>query len=320
MRIAMAGLSLALVLAFAGVAQASPPDIAAFLDRSVSAPQLSPSGRYLAYDLTEGGIDQLVITDLDGGTSNILFKTKAATKELADKDARQAIIGIQWKSDDYLIVSIVVPETTMRDDELYDFPVVNLVTTRDGSKSITLNGKVRGSRVLVNGSAILDTLPDDPTHLLAELRDDDGNLSVYRVDVRDGTRQQIERGGPRVIGYGTNRKGEVVTRIKSAGTSARALISNAFTILEARAPGESDWSKLFEVHLEGVPRVRGCRILSRPRTTPRKSWCWLIPTAVRATPAPCACSMWTPRPLGPVIFNTKTFDVDSVILNTRSRE
>ena len=99
MRIAVAGLSLALVLAFAGAAQASPPDIAAFLDRSVSAPQLSPSGRYLAYDLTEGVIDQLVITDLDGGTSNILFKTKAATKRARRQGrASEQIIGIQWKS------------------------------------------------------------------------------------------------------------------------------------------------------------------------------------------------------------------------------
>ena len=105
--------------------------------------------------------------------------------------------------------------------------MINLVTTRDGAKSITLNGDVKGSRILVRGSAVLDTLPDDPNHLLAELRDSDGYLSVYKVDLRDGTREQIERGGPRVIGYGTNRKGQIVTRTKTAGHES--LISNAFT-------------------------------------------------------------------------------------------
>ena len=192
-----------------------------------------------------------------------------------------------------------------------------LVTTRDGSKSITLNGKVRGSRVLVNGSAILDTLPDDPTHLLAELRDDDGNLSVYRVDVRDGTRQQIERGGPRVIGYGTNRKGEVVTRIKSAGHES--LISNAFTILEARAPGESDWSKLFEVHPKEYRAFADVEFIAAT-DDPKKILVLAYPDGGQGDARAVRLFDVDSKTLGPVIFNTKTFDVDSVILNTRSRE
>ena len=47
--------------------------------------------------LPRAGSTTLVATDLDGGTSNVLFKTKPATKEAADKDARQEILSIQWK-------------------------------------------------------------------------------------------------------------------------------------------------------------------------------------------------------------------------------
>ena len=149
---------------------------------------------------------------------------------------------------------------------------------------------------------MLDTLPDDPNHLLAELRDSDGYLSVYKVDLRDGTREQIERGGPRVIGYGTNRKGQIVTRTKTAGHES--LISNAFTIMESRAPGESDWSTLFEVHPKEYRAFADVEFVATTED-PKKLLVLAYPDTGQGDARAVRLFDVDSRTLGPVIFSNK---------------
>ncbi len=223
---------------------AAPPPLSALLEQAMSDVHLSASGRYLAYVQSDGQTDHLVVTDLEGGTSKVLFSTKPATKELADKDGRQAIIAVAWKGDDRLIVSIAIPETSMRSDQLINLQVMTLITTRDGTQSVALNQQPGTRQVALRGSAVVDILRDDPDHILVALRE--GDLVVYRVNVHDGKREEVERGGPLIASFGTNKKGEIVTRTRVAGHEG--LFTTHYAIMESRVPGEKEWTQLFEIH------------------------------------------------------------------------
>jgi dipeptidyl aminopeptidase/acylaminoacyl peptidase len=317
---AIAGLTCALVFLAGTAVRAepaaatghSPPSPGDFLNHALSQPRLSPSGRYLAYDMTENGVDELVVTDLDGGTSSILFKTKPATKDLADKDARQEIASIRWKGDERLIISLIIPETSMRNDELVAFPVVNLITARDGSKTIQLGEKGSGSRALASLGAVLDSLKTDPDHILAALRASDGGLSVFKVDVRDGSKVEIEHGGPRVSGYGVDKRGNIVTRTVVVGHDS--VVTSIYVAFEYRAPGDSNWTKLMEVHRKEL-RALGDVEPIEALDTPGQLLVFARQDAGQGDTRAVRLFDAKTKTLGAVLFANGKYDVDNVLMD-----
>ena len=206
----------------------------AMLDQAISLPSLSPSGRYLAYDRTEDGVDQLVMLDLDTQDSKVLFKTKPATKDQAAKELRQEIADIGWKSEDRLLLSLAVPIGGYARDILGPEPVVTFITARDGTHAMMLKAE----------TAVVDYLYGDPDHMLVEMYDYSNVLCVFRVGLADGSFVLIERGTPHVVHYTANSKGEIVMRTVQGGGA----FTSDYAILEGRAPGSKDWTRMFEVH------------------------------------------------------------------------
>jgi dienelactone hydrolase len=322
LRAAALALGVALLAGHAGAEPApasathAPPPVDAFLSNALSLPALSPSGRYLAYDLTVGVVDQLVVTDLQTKTSKTLFKTKPPTDDLADQDARQEIVAIRWKGEDRLIVSLVIPTyeghagPVHQKAKVSGYDVAHFATTRDGSKTILL------TRGLGLGSAVLDTLRNDPDHVLTEVRAADGRLFAFRIDVTNGSSTQVEQGGTRVIGFGVNRKGEIVTRYLLGGSGG--LLSTYYTILQGRQPGEKDWTNLFEIHPKDMRALSDIDFL-----TPGEKPDSLLVTAHQdAAPTGDANDTravrlfdMSSRTLGPVLFSNAKYDVEGVIVN-----
>ncbi len=206
----------------------------AMLDQAISLPSLSPSGRYLAYDRTEGDVDQLVMLDLDTQDSKVLFRTKPATKDQAAKELRQEIADIGWKSDDRLLLSLAVPIGGYARDILGPEPVVTFITDRAGGHAVMLKAQ----------TAVVDYLYSDPDHMLVEMYDNNDVLCVFKVGITVGSFVMIERGPPRVVDYTANSKGEIVMRT----VRGEGLFSGSYAILEGRAPGSQEWTRMFEVH------------------------------------------------------------------------
>jgi dipeptidyl aminopeptidase/acylaminoacyl peptidase len=244
-RLAAAAIAMAAAFVWAPApseAAARPPVDAFVADNALTSPALSPSGRYLAYVSTADGLDTLVVTDLGANTASEVFKTRALDQKVTNKDARQQIVAIQWKGEDHLIVSLAVPSVDLRKQEITGWRTIHFVMLRDGTKATALNASGYGSRPSIGRAGVLDLLPKDPDHILFDLRDAAGKIYVFRYDVKDASNVQIESGSADVVEFGVDRNGVIVTRLIVAG------LYPYYLMLQGRAPGEKDWTKIAEFH------------------------------------------------------------------------
>ncbi len=291
----------------------APPMLAAMMGAAISVPELSPSGRYLAYVHTENGIDQLVISDLDAKTSDTLFKTKPAPPGL-EIDLRQRIVSIQWKGDEHLILGVAVPETGISKHEIEDYPILTIFADRDGSHPFTINTRSYGA--VQEGAGVIDTLPDDPDHVLVQLPNGQGTISVFRLNLRDHTSVLVEHGGTRVVGFGTNSKGEVTTRqvVADAG-----FFSGYALILQARTPGETEWREILEIQPKRSNVFTDYDYVAST-DDPNAFLVLAYPDKGQGDTRTLRLLDTDRMKLGPVIFGNATYDLDHPLLRGRSRD
>lgn len=220
-------------------AQAAPPANAFTLLPETWDVAVSPSGRYVAIVSNKSsatGESQLIVGELAGKKIDNLV-----VMALGD----WLPIGVDFKSDDRLIVSVVVrgmrvTNVQVRDPEDAKFDkVAQIAINRDGSNSVVLMEGVKF------GVFVQNILRADPEHIMVTALDrSSGAPALYKVNINTGAAERTElgisqgvgssrdRGRIRTIGFQTNSQGvafvrvdvddrrdTLITRIRAAGST-----------------------------------------------------------------------------------------------------
>lgn len=228
----------------AGGAQAqTAPPISTFTQRAaLSAPAVSPSGRYLAVIRTTGDDSVLYVHDLqDGGEATSLLSSTSN-----EEFGGQFIDWFGWKGEDRLIVSMtrfnIERYGNDADGEIrnWRFGQGLFSVARDGSGYIEIKPpSTRDGRP----GPVLDMLRHDPGHILMTYTE--GGLDVARIDIVTGEAERIEDGDRRARSYVTDRDGNIVGRTVIRGVLDRVLV------MEARRQN-GDWTEVFRLNKDEI--------------------------------------------------------------------
>lgn len=236
-------------------ARADPPTVADFLEGpALSAASLSPSGRYLVWTVHEGDESAVHIRDLQEGTVSIL-----GAGSNREHFGGVFVDWIRWKTDDRLLIGLTRLELRRfrgREDgsvRSFTFGQSVLSLGRDGSDMVAL--KAPGAEDAAPGD-VLDTLRDDPDHILMSYRDRHDRLNVARVNILTGEAARTVEGHRRVLDYITDRNGAVVGRIAYRGATGRIML------MEALNP-DGAWSEVFRLRRNEISRPARLRVPRR---------------------------------------------------------
>ncbi len=217
-------------------------------------PELSPGGAYLAGVRREAGADYLMLTDLAPGLE---------TRTLALGDL--FVSWLEWVSDDRLLVAVTGyidmktgRQITRKDIETESRFLRNSVPARfqrlyaierTSLKMTVMFGE--DSRMLRNFGLgrVTDFLPNEPDHILMPARLN-GDLDLFRVDLRDGTFERIAIGTPRTTNWFTDRNGVPAFRLD---VNSRGTIATIFA-REERTGGDIKWRKTRTIRLDQEER------------------------------------------------------------------
>ena len=278
----------------------APPDL--------SQVKLSPSGRSIIMIRRVGELDQLLKVDLPDFKSTVLLQTSPATAQQVKDKSRQEISYVNWKSDDTLAVSV---DTPILFDGNWRFvaPIHLILKTDAASAPIYLNTAIHNGRRDIELSWIQDMLKDDPGHIMIGVRHDLDRQQLFRVDIHTGERTLLETADGSVISFGTDRKGDILTRTIEHDDGSLTL--------QGRAPGETKWTKVFDFRRKderalekfeplGMSNAQTLFIAVKPETA-----------ADGDTKVVRTYDLKT-QTLGPVVWSNPTYDVDSVVLGEDS--
>lgn len=201
---------------------------------------LSPSGKRLAV---------LIERKLNGKRKALVLTSDAAAP--ADI-GQQVIVGddsydvnyVEWASEDRLLVTFtreftrggrpVIGSRLGRGDSAYSLRRVAAIDADGSDPVILFDNKNTLLRSNFDLSQIVDTLPDDPAHvLMLAAEPQSGAISIYRVNVNTGEAKFVERGGSSTFNFYTH-NGVAVLR-------EDAERRGSVVVIRARAPGEREW-------------------------------------------------------------------------------
>lgn len=300
------------ICAFAAPGPSRASTIEDFLgDPAVSFVRISPTGKFLAMVKSDGDADALVVRDLASNTDRVLLKTKPREAGHKDVVIRQRIVYLSWKGDDRLLMTVESPYGYDSDiQRVTSNIIVHLAVKRDGSGSIALNhAPVNGRNNRYSAVDIVDTLPNDPSHVLIG-REDGG---VDRVDITDGKHDMVESGGPLVLGYSADKQGNLVTRMVQSGSEAFPVL-----IMQGRAPGEKAWTHLWEIGRKDLKVFNDIEILAAT-SNPGVLWVKAKPkTAADGDTYSIRTYDLRNQFLGPVVWSNPKYDVSSIIVGESS--
>lgn len=188
-----------------------------YSDRGFGAPELSPSGRYLAYiqhGEGDGATDYVVIQDLDDPDP----ATRANAMGLGPVDPD----WVRWASEDRLLISV----STRGDGSGYDLArffegfrfsrVLSVPRDLSDGGVVLFSGEsnnVVGANLTI--SRVVDFLTDDPTHILMPAFQRN-YYHLWRVNILTGEAEVVERGSRNTIAWFTD-QGEPVMRVDRRG-------------------------------------------------------------------------------------------------------
>jgi dipeptidyl aminopeptidase/acylaminoacyl peptidase len=199
-----------------------------FLSESAfSAPRLSPNGRYIAYYFTRNqndGGDRLIVQDLDAPEGDGIIQ--AAFGEFA-------ILGLDWANDERLLVTVGLMGNVrfrgygQRLDFSVPFSRVLSFSRRTLDDPVVLfegeGRRVERNLNNVRMSEVADMLPGQPDHVLMPAYRGDA-LHLWRVNVRTGEAEVVERGNPRTARWYTGPDGRAVMRIDVSSNRRRVSV------------------------------------------------------------------------------------------------
>lgn len=302
----------AFLLADAPAARADPPTIADFVEApALSNASLSPSGRYLVWAVRTGEDSAVHIRDLE--TDQVTALGAVSSRE---HFGGAFITWIAWKTDDRLLIGVTRLELRRRGGRedggirsiLYGRSVVSV--GRDGSGMIALRAPQSND---ADPGAVLDTLRDDPDHILMTYSPFGGGLNVARVNVATGVSEKILAGHGRVLDYLTDRRGAIVGRVAYRGGSGRILLMEA---LDA----DGGWSEVYRLRRDEVRNLPDYEFLG-PTAEPGKIYVAIQPEAAGGEDtAGVHVFDFATRTMGPAIWRHARYDVSDIVVDADTSE
>lgn len=222
----------------------SPPIEAFYPPKSLGGLALSPSGRYLAFPDYRHTHDVITIIDL-----------KTMTEVNRVREGFNSFTWVRWASEDRLVAGVryyipgyIKSEGKKRDEtgkvaalqRVYIQRVVSF--DRDGFNRLYLfNDAKKSMKRYVNLARIEDILPNDPDHILMPAFD--GALYLWKVNIRTGAIEKVERGTSKTRGWDTNKQGRAVFRYDLSKNGKHMIV-------KARPPSDEKWQTVARLRPE----------------------------------------------------------------------
>jgi pimeloyl-ACP methyl ester carboxylesterase len=301
-----------LLLAAGPSARADPPTIADFVQYpALSNASLSPSGRYLVWAVRTGEVTALHIRDLE--THEVVSLGAGSSSE---HFGGVYVDWVTWKTDDRLLIGLTRLELRRRGQRedgsirsvMYGRSVISV--RRDGSEMRALQAPQTSD---ANPGQVLDSLRDDPDHILMTYRPFGGGLNVAKVNVATGVSEKILGGQGRVLDYLTDRHGAIVGRIAYRGLSGRILLMEA---LDA----DGGWTEVYRLRRDEIRNLPDYEFLG-PTAEPGKIYVAIQPEAVGGEDtAGVHVFDFATRTMGPSIWRNPRYDVSDIIVDADTSE
>ncbi len=181
-----------------------PPSIEALAAFPVmSSFAVSPDGKHIAA-LQARGEDQVIL----------VWETADLSKDpTVIGSAQMKIRGVTFVKNDVLGVSMWQPYDAARGTVIKTFLSKFLLTDlqgrswKDPVNSFRPQSRQEEEFLKISTPSVLDTLPNDPDHILITL-----NSDVLRLNVRSNRAERVMRANERVIGYATDLNGDIRVR------------------------------------------------------------------------------------------------------------
>ena len=202
---------------------------------------LSPDGKHIAALRADGENRLIAVWKADA-------LDQAPTLIGSDK---MKFTGVQFIKNDRLAVSLWQPFDLRTDRVTKTFLSKLMITDLKGknwNEPITLpRPKSRAEELAQSRSnpTVLDTLPNDPNHILVINNIGASAGDVYRVDLRNGSSSRIQMSGENVAGYVTDLNGELRARLQGNVDSVGAYVSAEFRNAETGA-----WEEHFRSYVK----------------------------------------------------------------------
>jgi dipeptidyl aminopeptidase/acylaminoacyl peptidase len=293
-------------------ARADPPTVADFVEGpALGAASLSPSGRYLVWTVRTGEQTAVHIRDLQEGTVSVMGAGSAR-----EHFGGVFVDWIRWKTDDRLLIGLTRLELRRsrgREDGRirgFTFGQSVLSLARGGSAVVAL--KAPGAEDALPGD-VLDTLRDDPDHILMSYRDNRSRLNVAKVNILTGEAVRTVEGHRRVLDYLTDRNGAVVGRIAYRGASGRIMLMEAVN-------AEGDWSEVYRLRRDELRDLPDYEFLGAT-SEPGKVYVAVRPDAPGGdSTAGVHVFDFATRTMGPTIWRHAQYDVSGIVLDADTLE
>lgn len=177
-------------------------------DPSIYDMDISPNGHYLAEVRRKGNINVVVIRDFTKPGLPIMGM-------LGDDITRP--YSVIWANDERLIIHLLVPYDTARvrrkstrddDFDIHDYFMFKRSISVDvhGKNPVSLMGDRHSDSWQTNLSDIRHLLPDDPQHILMS-SDRNDRLSLFKVNIYDGTSELLVSGTRKTVYFKCDTKG-----------------------------------------------------------------------------------------------------------------
>ncbi len=202
---------------------------------------LSPDGKHLAA-LEARGEDRVIL----------VWKTDSLDQSpTVIGSSRMKISGVEFIKDDLLAVSMWQPFDLRYDNIVKTFISKLFITDLQGknwNEPLPLPRAMSRAQELeqsLTNPTVLDTLPNDPDHILVVNNVGSNSGDVYKVNVRSNRAERIQRSEEKVAGYVTDLQGNLRARLKADLDGKGAFISASFRNSES-----GDWEEHFRSYVK----------------------------------------------------------------------
>ena len=238
LRVLIAAIAVALLPA--SLAHAQAVDVARFVDPAMArSASISPNGQYVAYIRRTADGMAIVLQDHAANTMRVLESIRRDYGE---------INWVSWKGDGHVLAGIeayvgrevdrrVSFGAQNRGDKVSIFRIVSI--SLDGAPLVQMfSGQGHQLAWGYGSTLLLDSLPNDPAHVLL-MASDNAGVGVWRTEVATGHAERVADGTWDTRGYTADGAGYPVLRLEM-------LASGGYRVLR-RASGSGPWINAMDV-------------------------------------------------------------------------
>jgi dipeptidyl aminopeptidase/acylaminoacyl peptidase len=281
------------VLSLAAGSKPVPPTIEALAAYpKMSSFTVSPDGRHLAA-LEARGEDRVIV----------VWQTDALSKApTVIGSEKMKIQRVQFIKNDTLAVSLWQPydlrfgPTTKTFINKLFFTDLTGKNWREPLEQPVARSEVQEIEQSISTPAILDTLPNDPRHVLVVNNTGSNQGDIYRVEAASGKATRIQRADEKTASYVTDLDGSIRARVRLHLDS-----SGAFVVTEIRDPSTNAWQEHFKTYAKDRDVIEVVGFSKDPNIA------YVLSNLGRDKAAIFEYDV-TARKLGEVVFQHKFFD------------